>query len=238
MSTTLVVNGGPGSARLTIPSSLHEAVRSARWVIAADSGCDSAQRLGLRIDALVGDLDSVSDAGLRYARAGGAVVVEYPPSKDRTDFELAMALAVSWHRRSSTGPLRIVVLGTSTGRVDHLLAMLGVLTAAVDDAVTVDVVLDSTHLMVLGPGRCDLPLPVGSTVSLVALTPGVRIQSTSGLRWSLREEALDPFAGRGIANVVEESPVVIDVDAGRLLVLMATEPFDGHRDSEKEQSTR
>ena len=44
------------------------------WVVAADSGLDHAEALGLTVDRGAGDLDSVSPAALRRARAAGVAI--------------------------------------------------------------------------------------------------------------------------------------------------------------------
>ena len=79
----LVVTGGPlpwATGRLP----------EADMVIAADRGADNAIALGLTVDLLVGDLDSVSEETL----AACHTVVQHPIDKDVTDLELALAAAV------------------------------------------------------------------------------------------------------------------------------------------------
>src|SRR5262245_59111095 len=66
-----------------------------RFVIAADSGLDHARQLGLGVDLLVGDLDSVSAAGLAAAEAEGVPIERHPTAKDAIDTELALEAAVT-----------------------------------------------------------------------------------------------------------------------------------------------
>ncbi len=224
MSTTVVVNGGPRGVVPEVPEALVPIVRSADRVVAVDSGCDVAHRLGLVVDVLVGDLDSVSPGALRRASAQGAVVVQHPSDKDRTDFELALSLAcdrVAADDGRAATRHRLVVLGTASGRVDHLLATVGTLAGAPTDRWQVDVVLDDHHVVVVGPGRTDLPGSVGDTVSLVALGPGAQVRSTGGLLWPLRDERLEALAGRGVSNRVDSAPAWIDVAEGRLLAILS-----------------
>ena len=81
----VVVGGAAPDARICLPD--------ARFVVAADSGYDHALALGLAVDVLVGDLDSISAAGLEHARTHGVRVEQHDPEKDATDTELALATA-------------------------------------------------------------------------------------------------------------------------------------------------
>ena len=76
----VVVASGPG------PS---VAVPVTPTVIAADGGLDRAAALGLDVDVVIGDLDSVSAEALAAAEAAGARIVRHPEAKDATDLELA-----------------------------------------------------------------------------------------------------------------------------------------------------
>jgi thiamine pyrophosphokinase len=118
--TVIVVSGGTGAGELggvTVPP--------ARWVIAADGGAATALELGLRVDELIGDMDSVSAADEARLAGSGGRVERYPEAKDATDLELALAAAASL----DPAPRRVVVLGGVGGRLDHLLAGILVLAA-------------------------------------------------------------------------------------------------------------
>ncbi|HUR49162.1 MAG TPA: hypothetical protein VMY88_06485, partial [Acidimicrobiales bacterium] len=58
------------------------------FVIAADSGLDLAEAIGIRPDIVVGDLDSASPAAIARARNHGSEIEAHPAGKDQTDFEL------------------------------------------------------------------------------------------------------------------------------------------------------
>ena len=57
--------------------------------------------MGLPPRSVVGDMDSASPEGVRWAREEGASEVRYERDKDRTDFQLALALYVAEAARSS-----------------------------------------------------------------------------------------------------------------------------------------
>ena len=65
------------------------------YVIAADSGLHSAIDLGLRVNLVIGDMDSVDPAVLVAAEANGVTVQRMPRDKDATDTELALLAAVA-----------------------------------------------------------------------------------------------------------------------------------------------
>src|SRR5262245_21892324 len=103
----VLVAGGDGVVR-ALPSIPGDAV-----VVAADSGVDRARSLGLTVHHAVGDFDSVTAEGLRWAGERGAVLHRHEPDKDATDIELALDLALGF------GPTRLLVIGGAGGRLDH-----------------------------------------------------------------------------------------------------------------------
>src|SRR5450432_2459847 len=96
-----------------LPTGVAGHVPAAALVIAADSGLSHAQELGLSVDLVVGDLDSVDDAELAAAVAAGAEIERHPPEKDATDLELALDAACT--RRAT----HITIVGGHGGRLDH-----------------------------------------------------------------------------------------------------------------------
>ena len=139
---TLIVAGGARPDPLVVA-----ALPEIDQCIAADSGADLALAIGLRVDLLIGDLDSVSADTLQRVRDDGADLREFPRNKDKTDLELAIDAA---HDKE---PDRLVIIGLAGGRLDHALANIGALAAAARGRVEVD------GLIGLGPPHRRLPLP-------------------------------------------------------------------------------
>ncbi|RYP99939.1 thiamine pyrophosphokinase [Bifidobacterium pseudolongum subsp. globosum] len=82
------------------------------FVVAADGGYDHARELGVQVDAVVGDFDSVHSA----RGAIGAETVALPPQKD--DPDLLSALKIGW----AHGGRAFHIYGGLGGRVDHTIS--------------------------------------------------------------------------------------------------------------------
>lgn len=196
-------------------------------VIAADSGVDTALALGLSVDLVVGDLDSVSPAGLAAAEASGARIVRHPVAKDATDLALALGEAAGL---LGEGGGEVIVLGGHGGRLDHLLA--GILALADEAWATLSLrahLGPATVHVLHGPGERRLDGAVGELVSLIPVGGTATGVATSGLRYPLRDESLAPTTTRGVSNVIESRPATVALRTGVLLaVLPGDEPDGGH----------
>ncbi len=190
-------------------------------VIAADGGLVRARSLGLRVDLLVGDLDSLAPDLAAAAEAAGTRVHRAAVDKDESDTELALLEAV---RRDAT---RVTVLGAFGGpRLDHALANLWLL--AHPGIAGVEVTLldaGSRASLVTAPAADGGPVarrlggPVGATISLLPLGGDVTGISTTGLRFPLRDEPLLTGPARGLSNVRTSADATVTVRRGRLLVV-------------------
>ncbi len=190
-------------------------------VVAADGGARAAEGLGLRIDLLVGDGDSLGSAALERLAAAGVEVERSATDKDETDTELALLAAL---RR---GADRLTILGALGGpRLDHELANLwllahpalgGVAVAILDPAVRIRLLQAPDHEG--RPVRLDLTGPVGALVSLLPFGGDAVGITTEGLRYPLRDEPLRLGPARGISNVRRAPAASVTLRAGRLLVL-------------------
>lgn len=181
-------------------------------VVCADSGVTLALRLGLDVDVVVGDLDSVPQGDLQRVVDAGAEVRRHPPDKDHTDLELALRVAAE---RAD----RVVVVGGAGGRLDHALANVAALASDELRAVEVRARLgpDDVHVV---RDSCELDLAPGATVTLLPSGGPARGVTTSGLRYALEDDVLLAWSARGVSNVVEDSPVRVDVRDGCLLVVV------------------
>ena len=187
----------------------------ARFVVAADGGARGAERLGLAIDRIVGDGDSLGSDDLERLRRSGVPVELSPAEKDESDTELAMLAAIEM------GATGIVVLGAFGGpRLDHTLANIGLLALpALGERPCV--LLDGrTRVSLLrGPGAITLVGRPGDLVSLLAVGASVDGVTTEGLRYPLRAEPLPVGPARGLSNVRLGASCEVAIEAGRLLIV-------------------
>jgi thiamine pyrophosphokinase len=210
LDTVVVFAAGPGpTVRAAIPPGA--------IVIAADGGADVALGLGVAVDILVGDLDSVAAETVETLTRAGARIERHPPEKDATDLALALDVAIG------LGPRRIVLVGAAGGRLDHLLGELLLLGAADYAGAEIDALLGTATVHVVRGERTLAGRP-GELVSLHALHGTAVGVETEGLVYPLRGETLEPGSSRGISNVFLADEAFISVKRG---VLLAVRPGDG-----------
>ena len=188
------------------------AVPAAPTVIAADGGLDRATALGLDVDVVVGDLDSVSAGALAAAEAAGARVVRHPEAKDATDLELALAEAVR------LGGRRVLVVASAGGRLDHLLGSLLLLGADPYAGIELDAIVGDALVHVVRGERALRGSPA-ALVSLLAVGGPATGVVTSGLDFPLAGETLLPGSSRGISNVFTGTDARVTLDTGVLLAI-------------------
>ena len=206
----IVVAGGDA-----VPAAVGAVLPTGALVVAADSGIDQALALGLRVDIAVGDFDSVSTEGLDAVVAQGAVVDRHPAAKDKTDLELALAVAIGQR------PAEIVVVGGYGGRIDHLVANVELL-ATPDLAgfrVTAHWATATVHVL-RGGDELTIEAAPGALLSLVPVHGAAGGVWTDGLRYPLARERLAAGSTRGVSNVVERAQARIGLDEGTLLVVL------------------
>jgi thiamine pyrophosphokinase len=215
--TVIVVSNGAAPGELdgvTLPAAGH--------VIAADGGAGTALELGLRVDELIGDLDSVSPEVAARVTGAGARVRRYPTAKDATDLELALAAAVT----RDPPPRRIVVLGGAGGRLDHLLAGALLLASpqwAGADAtrVRVEAWLGRARVTVIRDRAVLGASAAGELVSLLAVGGVAHGVTTSGLLYPLDGADLRPGSTLGVSNEFIAALATITVSRG---VVLAVQP--------------
>jgi thiamine pyrophosphokinase len=203
----IVVAGGvppvPAAARGLPPDA---------YVIAADSGLDHARALGLDVDLVVGDMDSVRPESLAVAVAAGTVIEEHPAAKDQTDLEIAL------DRAMERGPSRLVVIGGESGRLDHFLAVTLLLASSRYATVPVEARLGHAVVQVVRR-QATLVGRAGDVVTLLPLHGSARGITTEGLVYPLANEDLPPGTTRGVSNEMVGSTAIVRLESGVLLLI-------------------
>ncbi len=197
-------------------------------VVAADGGAVTAVRLGLAIDLLVGDMDSLGADELDAFRRSGVAVETAPVAKDESDTELALLASLG------RGADRVVVVGAFGGpRLDHSLANIALLALPDPDACVVELLDERTRIRCVrapdqrgGPVTRTLPGPVGGLVSLLVLGGEAEGVTTHGLRYELRDEPLRAGPARGLSNVRVSTDAAVTLRRGLLLVVETAATLD------------
>ena len=182
-------------------------------VVAADSGYDHAIDLAIRVDTLVGDMDSISQEGLDHARSRDVDILEYPASKDHTDLELAILAA------AASGVREIDIHGGEGGSLGHLLGVALELTDERWNDLTLRWHTAGGIAQAARPGSAvSIEGTPGDVVSLIPVGDAEGV-TTSGLAWTLDDEKLAAGTTRGLRNEIVAPPAVVRVSKGIVIVV-------------------
>jgi thiamine pyrophosphokinase len=211
MSRHLIfANGDPNDGAM-----VQRALRHAQecYVWAADGGARVARYYGLRVQAVVGDMDSLPATELARLEADGARVYRYPAEKNETDLELCLQHAVD------AGATWIRIIGGVGGRFDQVMGNVFLMALPFLSACDVEMVAGNQAIRLLwGDGAHSFEGEVGDTVSLIPLVQDVTHIRTQGLRYALDDETLYFGKSRGISNELV-APLGVVAHEGALLLV-------------------
>ncbi len=160
---------------------------SADVVVCCDSALQTALRRGVRVDAAVGDMDSVAPAVLK--RFDGKVVKV--PEQETNDLTKALHYVLSEYPSVSD----ITILGATGKREAHTIGNLSLLMEYEKQygfwarGINVQIISDWSIAFAVGDS-CALSVGEGRAVSLVSCDPTLKIKS-KGLEWPLDNVVFD-----------------------------------------------
>ncbi len=207
MATTaiIVIGGDPP------PPEIIDVLPADRFVIAADSGYDHALALGITVDLLVGDLDSISVDGLHHARTHGVQVEVHPANKDATDTELAITSA------TSRGFVEITGIFGGGDRLDHALAVLFAFAAPNLAGHRVTLWWGDTRIVVLHDGDDASPyVAPGEPFTLLPLHGAAGDVDIAGAVYPLDHAILDAGSSLGVSNLAGPAPARVRLGHGTI----------------------
>jgi len=178
-------------------------------IICADSGYNHAVNMGLDVEIVVGDFDSVKHLppDMRTLR--------YPARKDYTDTELAIE-----HARS-VGFKDFLIVAALGNRMDHSVTNILMLKDFAERGEKV-VLLDESNRVTVTDSTVRICGKKGAVVSLVPVTYCSGVTS-EGLEYPLDGIGLHVGKGLGISNVMTADEAVVSVKSGILLVMVIDE---------------
>lgn len=184
-------------------------------VIAADGGIDHAIAWDLPIKIAVGDMDSVSLAGLAHLQQERIATERHPGDKEASDGELALEVALRWDPQEVH-----LFTGGGVDRLDHLLITTALLTHPSLATRRVRAWIGSTLIISLQSGQsADFWGHQGADITLLAVNGPAQGVRTVGLEFPLHGETLQPWSSRGLSNRGMGRICEITIQQGCLLVI-------------------
>lgn len=182
-------------------------LKDADIIVAADSGFDSAVKMGVNPDVVIGDMDSIKHLNM-LDRYPGDRVFRFPKDKDKTDTELG----ICYLQENKFD--RIILIGGGGGRMDHFLGIVFLF----DRDFSPDIwYTHSTRLQKI-TGHTLIPSMKGKTVSFFPIGEGICRMKSKGLKWPL-DNIIWSRGDMGVSNLAIDDPFYIEMLEGRLIMV-------------------
>ena len=212
VSRILIITGGAvdiGFARELVTK------ESYSMVIAADKGLAVADCLGLSLDYIVGDFDSVSEELLDKYKQKSTPIQTFPTEKDKTDTQIALELALMHN------PDEINIIGALGSRIDHVMANIHLLLLPLQLNIPA-CLLDPGNKIYLKNDcfQIEKRHQYGDYVSLLPFSERVSGLTLHGFKYPLNHITLNAGTSLGISNEIKEE--VAGVDFVGILLVMET----------------
>lgn len=192
------------------------------YCIAADSGLVMADKLGLTVDLLLGDYDSV-DKKIIEKYNGNTKTITYPCEKDYTDTHLALKKAIEKIKKlqdtSKDGTEdEIAIIGATGTRYDHAFTNIFVLDESLEAGIRC-AIYDKNNKIYLADKSFEIrkDKQFGDYLSFAPMTPEAGL-SLSGVKYPLDRYTLRQGESICQSNEITEMIAKVEIFTGKLVV--------------------
>jgi thiamine pyrophosphokinase len=182
-------------------------------VVAVDGGSQHARQLGLQIDVVIGDLDSLEPGTRRELSEAGTHFLHAPSQKDEIDLELALLHV------AEQGVQQVAVLGATGGRLDMTMANVLLLTHPEIRSLHIEIWRAQQTAWLIRPPGGEIRGEIGDTLSLIPLGGDARGVTIEGTAYELKKGNLLSGPARGVSNVLTSGIARVELEDGTLLVV-------------------
>ena len=174
----------------------------------ADGGANSAMKMGLIPDYIIGDLDSIHEETLKYFK-DKARIIKISRQND-TDVEKCLKHAIK-HKFEEA-----VLAGVIGDRLDHTFCNLGIVLKFFNE-IGIKIIAENSLLTAL-TGNHIIPTFRGETISIYGIDNRTKI-SSKGLKYPLNKIAL-PFGHReSTSNVSLHNKIELKIKGGIIFLI-------------------
>ncbi|MGN0318893.1 MAG: thiamine diphosphokinase [Lachnospira sp.] len=216
MNRVLIVTGGNVDIRWA-KSWLND--NSFDYCIAADKGLYYAHELGIKVDYVLGDFDSLPENVLDGYKSE-SVIETFPTQKDYTDTHLAIITAIK------LGAEAIYIIGATGNRLDHTMTSIGNLKAAYDSGVECYIVDSCNKIYMAGEDSGTITVKkdkqYGKFISFYPFSENV-VFSVTGVKYPIDEFSLSQGLSICQSNEIINEDCLINVKYGIMIIFESTD---------------
>lgn len=177
-------------------------------IICADGGANSALRMNLIPNVILGDLDSISPQALKKFK-NTSTIIQLIRQND-TDVEKCLKYAISKKIEE------VLLMGATGNRLDHTICNLGIVLKFLNQ-IKITLVAEDSFLKPL-KGNIELKTHPGETISIYGFDKKTKITS-EGLKYELKNDSL-PFGEKeSTSNVAKKNIVQLKISHGVVFVI-------------------
>lgn len=217
MKDTIIVSGGNIHKDFAL-NFLKKNKTENTCLIAADRGVEFFMGTDLEPDVAVGDFDSLSAEGAKYMETlKHTEIRRLKPEKDDSDTQSAANYAIE------QGTERIMILGATGNRIDHLMANFGLLMLGKIKQVQI-VLVDAYNYMSLIESGMILKKEeqFGKYVSFFPIEGEVTGLTLKGFKYPLNSYTLKvEDSGLTVSNEISDPEAEVTFETGKLLMIMS-----------------
>ena len=178
------------------------------FLICADGGANSAFKLGLIPDAVIGDFDSVDKKILQFYKAYSEII----KLKRQNDTDVEKCLKYCIKKRIT----EVLLIGVTGDRLDHSFCNLGI-ALKYHDKMKIKIIHQKSILSAHS-AAFEFETIKGETISLYGFDDRTKITS-SGLKFPLRNVAL-PFGKKeSTSNIASGRLVKLKITGGKIFIV-------------------
>ncbi len=177
-------------------------------VICADSGYKNAIEMGVKVDILLGDFDSLGEIPNEDCE-----IMQVPSEKNETDTQLAVNAAIE------RGADEMIIVGSTSGRVDHTLSLLAILEHLYEKKVPCYIVNGQNRIRYVRDSGTILVRSQYKYFSVVTLDKVAKKVSIDGAKYPLSNANIERGVQFAVSNEIVKNAALINVKKGSLYVI-------------------
>lgn len=177
-------------------------------IICADGGANSAKKIGIIPNFIIGDLDSISLSTLNYFK-NKSTIIQIKRQND-TDVEKCLKFAIK------KGFKEAILLGVTGDRLDHTICNLGIVIKFFN-IIKILLAAESSFLTPINK-MTTFKSKIGETISIYGFDKKTKITS-SGLKYKLNNTMLPFGIKESTSNVTVSNIVELNVKGGIVFII-------------------